>query len=164
MLFAGVAFLAATIQTFAQKVLPEITITAPNYKYLDAVSPEEAAPPVNMVEQYAATYDIKGAEFYEDEYDNYVVSFFIPEGKILAAYNKEGKLLRTAEKFKNVAVPMEILQEVTKKFPKWSVSKDVYRVNYYDEKGHATQKLYKLLLQDGNKKMRIKVNDKGEIL
>ncbi len=159
----SVAALVATLQTFAQKVLPEITITAPNYKYLNAISPEETAQPVNMVEQYAAAYDIKGAEFYEDEYDNYLVSFYIPEGKILAAYGKDGKLLRTAERYKNVAVPKEVMEAVAKRFPNWTVSKDVYKVSYYDEKGWSTKKQYKLMLENGDKRMRIKTNDKGEL-
>jgi hypothetical protein len=161
--FVGVVIIVATLQTFAQKVLPEITITAANYKYLNAINPEDAAQPVNMVEHYAAAYDIKGAEFYEEENDNYFVAFYIPEGKILAAYNKEGKLIRTAERFKNVAVPREVMEGVAKRFPNWSVSKDVYRVSFYDEKGWATKKQYKLLLENGDKRMRVKTNDKGEI-
>lgn len=162
--FVGVVIFIAALQTFAQKVLPEITITAANYKYLNAINPEEAAQPVNMLEQYAATYDLKGAEFYEEEYDNYFVAFYIPEGKILASYDKDGKLLRTAEKFKNVAVPKEVMENVTKRFPQWTVSKDIYRVSYYDKGGAVTKKIYKLLLENGDKKMRIKTNDSGQIL
>lgn len=153
----------ATIQAFAQQVLPEITVTASNYKYLNAVNPEEAAQPVNMVEHYMAAYDLKGAEFYEEEYDNYVVSFFIPEGKILAAYDKEGNLLRTAEKFKDVAVPNQIKQAVAKRFPHWAITKDVYIVSYYSKTG-IYKKLYKLLLENGDKRMRVKLADSGEFL
>ncbi len=163
-LLVGVIILEATIHTFAQKVLPEITITATNYKYLNAINPEDAAQPVNMLEQYAAAYDVKDAEFYEDVYDNYVVSFFIPEGKILAAYDKNGKLLRTAEKFKDVAVPANVRQAVTKKFPNWTISKDVYLVTYRDTEGATPRKLYRLLLQNGDQRIRIKVTDKGAFL
>lgn len=164
-LLLGVFIFEASIQTFAQKVLPEITITAANYKYLNAISPEEAAQPVNMLEYYAAAYDIKGAEFYEDEYDSYVVSFFIPDGKILAAYDKDGKLLRTAEKFKGVAVPNNVRQAVATRFPKWTISKDVYLVSFHDKRdGSVTKKLYKLLLENGDQRMRVKVTDLGEFL
>ena len=159
-----VLILGATTLAYAQNVLPEIVIRAANYKYLDAVSAEEASQPVNMAEQSAAAYDIKGQEFYEDEYDKYFVSFIIPEGKILAAYDKDGKLLRTAERYKSVALPQSVKQAVATKYPGWSISKDVYLVNYQATEGKATRKLYKLLLENGDKRMRVKVTDKGEFL
>jgi hypothetical protein len=117
-----------------------------------------------MLEQYVATYDVKGASFYEEENQHYVVSFFIPEGKILAAYGPEGRLERTAEKFKNVAVPKDVMMAVAKRFPQWTVSKDVYRVNYYDRGGAVTKRLYKLLLENGDQRMRIKMSERGEFL
>ena len=156
--------LGATTLTFAQTVLPEIVIRAANYKYLNAVSPEEAAQPVDMAQQSAAAYDIKGQEFYEDEYDKYFVSFIIPEGKILAAYSKDGKLLRTAERYKSVALPQSVKQAVANKYPGWAISKDVYLVNYEATEGGATRKLYKLLLDKGDKRMRVKITDKAEFL
>ncbi|MEY4930661.1 MAG: hypothetical protein RI909_1385, partial [Bacteroidota bacterium] len=104
-LFVGLALAATTAQTLAQVMLPEIIVRATNYKYLNAMNTDEVAQPVSMIEQYAAAYDIKGTTFYEDDHDNYFISFLIPEGKILAAYDKDGTLLRTVEKYKNVDVP-----------------------------------------------------------
>ena len=159
-----VAFiLAATTLTYAQNVLPEIVIRAANYKYLDAVNVEQAAQPVNMAQQAAAAYDMKGQEFYEDEYDKYFVSFIIPEGKILAAYDKDGTLLRTAERYNEIALPLKVSQAVADKYPGWYVSEDVYLVNYQATEG-MTRKLYKLLLENGNKRMRVKISDTGEFL
>jgi hypothetical protein len=56
------------------------------------------------------------------------------------------------------------MEGVTKRFPQWTVSKDIYRVSYYDKGGAVTKKIYKLLLENGDKKMRIKTNDSGQIL
>jgi hypothetical protein len=153
--------LAATIQTFAQKDLPEVVVRAANYKYLNAVDTREvAAQPVSMLERYAAAYDVKSAEFYEEENDNYFVSFFIPEGKILAAYDKDGNILRTTERFKNVALPKAIMEEVAERYPKWAIAKDVYAVNYFND--GTTTKVYKLLLEKGDQRMRVKMNERGE--
>jgi len=163
-LMAVVFIFVAASQAIAQIILPEIVITATNYKYLNAVSPEESPAPVNMLEQYAAAYDVKGSKFYEDEYDNYFVSFYIPDGKILAAYDKDGKLLRTAEKYKDYGVPLMVKQAVEKKYPEWTISKDVFLVNYYAAGGGVTRKLYKLVLENGDKRMKIKVSDTGDFL
>jgi hypothetical protein len=162
-LFSGLFIFGMIVEAFSQEVLPEITVTESRYKYLNSVNPEEAAQPVNMLEHYAAAYDLKGAEFYEDEYDNYVVSFFIPNGKILALYAKDGTLLHTAERYDNAGLPANILKAIAKKYPKWGVSQDVYLVTYHQKDG-STSKIYKLVLQDGNKKIRVKVNDHAEFL
>lgn len=163
LMFVGAFVFALTAQGFAQQVLREVTVTAENYRYLNAIEPEEAAQPVNMLEYYAASYDIRGAEFYEEENENYVVSFYIPEGKILAAY-KDGKIIRTAERYKDVALPKAVTKAVAKRFPNWTVAKDVYRVTYMEGKGPATARFYKLLLENGDQKMRVRLSERGEFL
>lgn len=148
------------LPTLGQINLPEVKIVATTYKYLNAVDNKEMAQPVRMLERLAATYDVKKADFYEDNYDTYFVSFYIPDGSILASYDKDGKLLRTAEKFKNTKLPAAIRAAVGKRFPQWIISKDSYLVNYY-QNGRATKK-YKLLLENGDKRLRVETNDEGE--
>jgi hypothetical protein len=150
------------IQAFAQDVMPEITVTAVRYKYLSAVNQKELAQPVKMLERQAAEYNVKKSEYYEDEYDNYFISFFIPQGEILATYDQDGKLLRTAGKFKNVSLPMVITQAVKDRFPQWRVAEDAYLVNYYEDSG--AKKVYKLTLQNGDKRLKVKLNEKGEFI
>ncbi|QIP13727.1 nicotinate-nucleotide adenylyltransferase [Spirosoma aureum] len=157
-----VLILGLSIQSFAQVLLPEIKVLAVNYKYLGAVNNKAVAVPVKQLERKAAVFDLKDTDFYEDEYDNYFVTFFIPEGKILAAYDKNGKLLHTAEKFKNIALPLLVSQSVAKKYPNWHIAKDVYLVNYHESNG--VTKKYKILLENGTKRMRIKTNEKGEFI
>jgi hypothetical protein len=47
-------------------------------------------------------------------------------------------------------------------FPQWGISKDVYLVNYSDPTG--SKKVYKLLLKNGDKRLRVKVDEKGNFL
>jgi len=142
--------------------LPEIEIKATNYKYLSAMG-EEAAVPVKELENAVADFDVRSADFYQDEYSTYLVSFYIPEGKILASYDGEGNLLRTAERFKNVKVPKAVRKSIAKKYPSWSITEDVYRVTYHDSKGKANKR-YKLVLENAGKRMRVKVDENGEFI
>ncbi|MDO6428988.1 nicotinate-nucleotide adenylyltransferase [Flavitalea sp. BT771] len=151
--------LGITSQSFAQEPLPPVTVTAVNYKYLSSVNTKEAAQPVKLLQIRAAAYDVKNSEYYEDDYDEYYISFYIPDGSILAAYDKDGKLLRTIEKFKNIAIPKAISQAVTTRFPQWGITKDVYLVNYSE--GKDTKKVYKLLLENGDKRLRVKCDENG---
>lgn len=158
----GLLIFGFTSQVYSQVVeLEKVVITATNYKYLNAVDNSEAAVPVKMLERQVAKYDPTKADIYLDEYDLYKVYFFIPDGKILVAYDKDGKVLRTIEKFKNVKLPMEVRNAVVKRFPGWEIKKDVYRVTYNEGK---TTKEYKVVLTNGEKTLRVKLDGNGEFL
>ena len=152
-------------QTFAQvrtEKLSEVVIAATNYKYLNKTGLENASIPVALLEQKVASFDLKNADFYQDDYDYYEVTFYIPEGYILAAYDKNGEILRTAERYKDVALPREVITSVAKRFPNWVIKKDVYLVSYY-ESGNISKK-YKITLENGDERMKIKTDAEGNFL
>ena len=142
--------------------LSEVIIVARNYKYLNKIDNTEAAIPVEFLQRKVAAYNIKDADFYDDDYDYYTVSFFIPDGKIVAVYNNDGKIIRTIEKFKNIKLPMAVAKAVEKRFPKWKISKDVYLLNYNQEKG--AKKRYKITLENGDQRLKIKTDAEGIFL
>ena len=144
------------------KTLPEVTVVARNYKYLKAVNNSEAAEPVKILERRAAAFDIKNSEYYNDEYDSYDITFYLPDGYVLAVYDQEGKLLRTAERFKNTAIPLSVRKAVATRYPNWGITKDVYKVQY--EESGSTKFEYKLTLQNGDKRLRVKTTEQGEFL
>lgn len=156
-----------TTQTFSQVIndgmLPEIEVHALNYKYLSSIDNTASPVPVKLLEQKVANFDVKESEFYNDEYDYYKISFFIPEGKIVAAYDGDGKLIRTIEKFKNIKVPKEVSKSVAKRFPGWIIYEDVYKVNYHKTSG-VTKQEYKLTLENGDKRLKVKTDPKGNFI
>ncbi|RXP63583.1 nicotinate-nucleotide adenylyltransferase [Lutibacter sp. HS1-25] len=166
-LIFGLIILGLTIHTYAQEIktieLSEVVISATNYKYLNKTGLENASIPVALLEQKVASYDIASSEFYDDEYDSYIISFYIPEGSILATYDKEGTILRTAERFKDVTLPIEVRNSIAKQYPNWSFEKDLYLVNYYDKSGNITKK-YKITLINGDKRIKVKCDAEGNIL
>ena len=162
LLLLGAFVLGFSLHTVAQEVLPEVTIKSVRYKYLSAVDQKDVAQPVKMLQRQAAEYDVKKSQYYEDEFDTYFISFYIPDGELLATYDQDGKLLRTAEKYKNVALPKAVGEAVVRSFPGWAISQDAYLVNYYEDSG--ARKVYKLVLENGDKRMKIKTNEKGEFL
>jgi len=163
----GLLFLGLTTQAYSQIVkteeLSEVAVYATNYKYLsDINTQEEASVPVEMLRRKVASFNVDDSGFYQDEYDLYKVDFFIPEGKILAAYDKDGKLIRTAEKFTDVNLPIAVKKAVLARFPEWTITKDIYIVHYIDTKGAS--KKYKLKLENGNETLRVKTDEKGNFL
>jgi hypothetical protein len=155
-----------TSQVYSQitkvEELSEVVVTAVNYKYLNQTDNKEAAVPVQMLQRKVAAYDVTTKDYYQDDYDYYTVEFYIPDGKIVAAYDPDGKIIRTIEKFKNIKLPNAVTKALLDRFPNWTVANDVYRVTYTDEKG--AKKVYKLKLENGEKVMKIKMNEDGEFL
>ena len=154
-----------TIQTFAQiktEKLIEVEVLGVNYKYLNDVGDSEVATPVKILEKKVATFDLKNADFYEDEEQDYNVYFAIPEGKILAVYDGEGEILRTSERFKDISLPLPVANAVVDKYPGWRISGDIYLVTYRRNKG-AT-KMYKLFLEKGEEQKRVKTDDLGNFI
>lgn len=143
--------------------LKEVELVAVNYKYLDLVTKGEVAVPVKLLQEKVAKFDLKNSEYYQDDYDFYEVTFYIPEGTILAAYDKDGNLLRTVERFKNVGIPSAVTRAIKSKYPGYAVASDVYLVNYRDSKG-LERRNYKLKLENTSDKLRIKVDDQGNFL
>lgn len=166
-LILGLLCIGLTSPAWAQIVkteeLSEVTVYATNYKYLNTLASEDpAAIPVQMLERKVAAFNLEDSDYYSDEYDYYQINFYIPEGKILAAYDKDGKIIRTAERFKDVALPNSVKEAVMDRFPGWTVTKDVYVVRYHENKG--VTKTYKLRLENGDERIKVKVDEKGNFL
>ena len=162
-LILGLFLLGLTTHIYAQKPikteqLPEVYVVH-NYKYLSSIDSEDGAIPVENLQLKASDFNIKDLDVYSEENDLYDVYFFIPEGKILASYNDKGELLSTAERYKNTKLPNQVSKAIKERFPNWSVSKNVYLVSYR-ETGHL-KKLYKVTLENGSKRIKIKVDDLG---
>ena len=156
-----------TPQVIAQVVdegmLPEIEVHAMNYKYLNSIDNADAPVPVRLLEQKVANHDLKNSDIYQDEYDTYHVSFFIPEGRIVAVYDKDGNIVRTIEKFVNIKPPNAVRTSVAKKYPGWQIYKDTYLVSYHANKG-LTKKQYKLILENSGERIRVKTDEKGKFI
>tara|TARA_R110001583_G_scaffold82774_2_gene219321 strand:- start:1414 stop:1920 length:507 start_codon:yes stop_codon:yes gene_type:complete len=162
----GLLVFGFAFQSFAQiktEKLSEVVISATNYKYLNKVGLTNASIPVELLQSKVATFNVKDADFYSDEYGTYEVKFYIPEGYILASYDKDGTILRTAERYKNVALPRVVVESVAKTYPNWKFAKDVYLVSYYDATGDITKK-YKIVLKNGDKRIRVKIDAEGNFL
>ena len=158
-LVLGLLALGLTIPASAQIIkteqLSEVVVYATNYKYLQNVNTEEVASvPVELLERKVAAFNLKDSEYYEDDWGVYSINFYIPNGRILAAYDSEGKLLRTAERFKNVKLPKAVKKAVSDRYPGWKITKDVYLVNYNEDRG--VTKKYKIKLKKGDDIVRVK--------
>lgn len=163
-LMLSLLVLGLTTQIYAQDptLFPAVHIVH-NYKYLSSVDSNDTAIPVEQLQLKISDFNVKELDIYADEHDLYDVYFMIPEGKILASYDKDSNLLRTIERYKDIHLPIPVLKVIKKRFPNWSVTKNIYLVNYHNsgETGKI-RKLYKITLQNGDKRIKVKIDDLGD--
>lgn len=164
----GLFVFGLTIQSFAQEIeILEVDIAPASYKYLDKVAKDStemsSAQPVKLFQQRPAIFNLENSKYYEDQYENYFLSFYIPEGKILASYDAEGNILRKIEKLKNTEIPPVVAKAIVDKYPGWTVSENVYLVNFHDEINEV-RKEYKILLERGSQRRRVKTDENGNFL
>ena len=162
----GMFILCLTTPFFAQneniKTLPEVVIHNVNYEYLSDVNIEDEASVVEFLQNEVANFNLKNADVYEDEESRYEIYFIIPNGYICANYNNNGEITSTLEKFNNSKLPPIVLNSVINEFPGWSITKNTYSVTYNQGRGAA--KSYKLILENGNHRKKVKTDGVGNIL
>ncbi len=136
--------------------LDEVTVSGLNTTYLHSVNVEEMPPSVDKLEARAARYDVTKSRRFRSSYEAYEVIFTQNNGKIVATYDKDGKILSSFEKFNNIALPPAVRNKIWKDNPGWVIQKDIYMVDYYDDwKVTRTCKIQ--LVKDGQKK-NLKLN------
>lgn len=165
-LLIGLIALGLTAQTYAQdpsfEQLSEIYLVATNYKYLDEVNAYDTDIDIKQMQRQIAAFDVKKTDVYKDEYDSYSVSFYIPNGKVLASYDKDGKIIRTAERFKKTNLPEAVVAAIMNRFPNWTIAKDIYLVNYHEKAG--VNRRFKLTLENGDQRIHVKLDHYGNFL
>ena len=162
-LIIGLLILGLTTPLFAQdpNQLPEVVIVH-NYKYLDAASNSELAIPVQNMQFTVSDFNVKTLDIYTEENDYYEVYFIIPEGKVLATYDSKSNLLKTAERYTDIKLPLKVRQAIAKRFPNWGISKNNYLVHYYEPSD--IRKVYKITLDNDKQRIRVKMDENGNFI
>lgn len=141
--------------------LEEAEVLDINYNYLNAIGYVDAAIPVKLLSQKAATFDLEFSNCLEADYEKqeYYVQYKIPKGEILAVYNNEGEIIRTSEKFKDISLPLAVSNAIVNKYPGWKISNDIYSVTYI--KDAELNKIYKLFIEKTNIGKRVIILDEN---
>ena len=133
--------------------LDEVTVIHSNY--YQSVSEDVASPSVLKLESEVACYDITKSPVFNDKSDWFEVAFEQPNGTILATFDKEGKVIRTSERFNDVTFPQAIRDEIYGQYPGWTTNSNSYLVSYHNVDG--IKRTYKVELLKDKLKKRLKI-------
>lgn len=136
--------------------LEEVTLKPLNADYSISVIETKMPPSVRNLERKAARFDVRELRAYNRNYDAFEVFFKENNGSIIATYDRDGKILQTHERFKNIALPPKVRNYLYLEYPGWIISKDIYMVSYYDH--GEILKTCKVQLSKGKAKKNLALN------
>ncbi|ALJ06589.1 hypothetical protein APS56_16245 [Pseudalgibacter alginicilyticus] len=143
--------------------LPETIISA-HSDYINSVVNENSINYIKKLEEALLNYDHSEiSNLYDSKKDIYNVTFKIPEGQIIASFNREGKIIKTFEKYKNIRLPLAVMQAVAEKYPNYSIIEDVYVANFNSDKDDLKQE-YRIKIKNVDSILTVKTNKQGEFI
>ncbi|MDO7172598.1 hypothetical protein [Mariniflexile sp. AS56] len=140
-------------------------LTSTNASYINTVFEADMSKRIDYLESQVAEYNIKEDPAYKAGTEFYSVTFKEAKaykGTIMATYDANGKIVRTTERFKNVKLPFEVRNTITKTHYGFIIQSNVYVVNYSD-KG-VSKKFYKLNIARNGETKSLKIDPQGNII
>ncbi len=136
----------------------QIIANAKNNHYFEMTKVQSSSVVIRQMQKEAADYDVKNASIYDNsEKATYLVIFKNKGNKLIARYDRNGRVLSTMERYKNVALPTNLKVAITKKYPEWVFGQNGCNFSYNRSKG--LQKNIKLQLKQGKSRKTLKIND-----
>ncbi|MFS4481613.1 hypothetical protein ACKGJY_01230 [Hyunsoonleella sp. 2307UL5-6] len=103
------------------------------------------------------------SDLYDSEDDIYKVTFEINGGTIIASFNKDGKIVKTFEKYNNIKLPQLVMQAISKKYPNCSILEDVYVVKYHCDDDLLNQE-YRVKIKSKDTVITVNTDTKGTFI
>lgn len=151
---------AQIVQLSEAKVEYTPTVSAKGDHYLvnvtENVPGEFEKDPVEFAKR---NFDING--FIElvkrDEIESYHVTFRSRKGQLVAEFARDGKLLQTSQKFKNVRLPLALSHQLYRDYEGWKVVKNTRVAS--GKEARLDQDFYLITMRNGSQKKNLRINN-----
>lgn len=152
----SLGFSQNTIGENEEVQLEDVEISDINFNYLDKV--QDIALPVEVIflEKEASIFDVKGLNEFDGRKKFFKVKFKGSKGYIIADYDWNGKIIKAKERYKDIALPKNLIKSVLRQYPKSSFLKVAYSVDYEDQK--TVDRTFKIQIMNKGKKRNLKID------
>ena len=140
--------------------VPKTILNAVERDFANLTAVEFLSVPESFV--VPASLDVHNYE--KSGYDSYMVTFAGKTSKIMATYNKDGRLISTVDRYVSKNAPDEIYFSVSRLFPEWDIKDGYKKMLTYDKDGKVKKYFYKLTLLNGEKVRIIYLNKDGHLV
>lgn len=140
--------------------VPKVILKAVDRDFINLTTVEFLSVPENFVAPLSL--DIDKDE--NSEYDSYMITFAGKTEKIMATYNKDGKLISTVDRYKTRSAPFQIYSTLGDLYPEWIIKDGYKKMSIYDTNGKVKKQIYKLALENGNRTRKVYLNKDGKLV
>ncbi|CAM4231760.1 hypothetical protein [Gillisia limnaea] len=163
-LVIGLFVLGLTSLGFSQNTTSEVeevqlegvVVSNVNLNYLEKVQDKTLSDHVIFLEKEASIFDVKKLVEFDGRKESFQVLFKGSNGYIIADYDRNGKILKTLERYKDIKLPKNMIKSVLMQYPNSNFLKVVYNVNYDEKKD--VEKTYKIQIMNDGRKRNLKIN------
>ncbi len=105
-------------------------------------------------------FDMPGfiATVMDKEYDTYLLTFSSSNGYLSADFDKEGQLVSTNQRFKDVVLPLDVRRNLYVQNKGWTMTKNTYKAK--GEEDRLDEEMYRIKMERGNDKKIVKIDPK----
>lgn len=105
-------------------------------------------------------FDMPGfiATVADKKYDTYLLTFSSSNGYLAADFDKEGQLIGTNQRFRDVVLPLNIRRHLYVQNKGWTMTKNSYKAK--GEKNRLDEELYRIKMEKGKDKKIVKIDPK----
>tara|TARA_R100000935_G_C2821146_1_gene159838 strand:- start:496 stop:1041 length:546 start_codon:yes stop_codon:yes gene_type:complete len=97
-------------------------------------------------------FDVKSLNL-DDDIESVLVSFISGKGYLNATFNKDGELIETSQRFRDIVMPLNVRRDIYKDNIGWTITSNLYKAS---GKGSLIDKeLYKIKLIQGKEKRNV---------
>lgn len=139
--------------------LESVVISNINLNYLEKV--QNIASPVQVIplEHEASVFNVKGLAEFDGRKESFKVVFKNSKGYIIADFDSNGKILKTSERYKDIALPKNLIKAVLRQYPESNFLDVAYSVDYDIQK--TVERIYKIQIMNEGKKRKLKISPDG---
>ncbi|MDT0646283.1 hypothetical protein RM545_06240 [Zunongwangia sp. F260] len=84
------------------------------------------------------------------------VSFVSGKGMLKVDFNKEGKMVKMYQRFRNIKLPNDLSHEIYRDYKGWNIVKNIHVARGRD--GRIDKEFYRLKLENGNKTKNVRID------
>jgi len=133
-----------------------------NIEYLDEVQSPSTPNAIRKYQVMASLYDVTQSYIFDGRSEPFQVVFKTDKGTIVTTYDWKGEVLTSEEKFRNVALPNNLVKKALNGRDGWQVIRTNYFVSY--AQGRDAVKKYTVQITNGKKRKKISLDAEGTIL
>ncbi|GGH44472.1 hypothetical protein IA57_03145 [Mangrovimonas yunxiaonensis] len=150
------------VEDFYGVQLTEVNLKPINASYFDNVYDRNSPNDVKELQREVANYDIKESDVFDSQMESYDVLFKEKGGdksRIIATFDKEGKILTSFERHNNIFLPSAVRNAIFKEYDGWTLAKTTYKVSYFQNK--KVEKTYFARIEKDGRRKNLKIDAAG---